>query len=134
MEKSKARVLIVDDEEFFRLLMKKIATNLLNYEVVGEACDGEEALEMFKELNPDIVLLDIIMPKIPGNIILKYMKEHNPEACIIMMSSVSDEETMKVCLEYGAACYIMKDTPISEIEKIIPNIWYAYSSLKNALS
>jgi two-component system chemotaxis response regulator CheY len=76
--------------------------------VVGEAADGSEAFEMFEGLKPDLVTLDIVMPKMRGIEVLERIMAIKPEARIIMASSVSDARTVMHCLKMGAKQYIVK--------------------------
>ena len=83
----KPTVLIADDESHIRVMLRKLVTKL-GYTVVGEAADGMQAVEVFKNKMPDIVLLDIIMPIKSGEIVLKEIVEYAPGTCVIMFSCI----------------------------------------------
>ena len=101
------RVLIVDDSPIMRQMLVKIFTGE-GFEVIGEAADGVEALELFDRLGPDLVTLDIVMPKMRGIEVLEQIMAKKPEARVIMASSVSDARTVMHCLKMGAKQYIIK--------------------------
>jgi two-component system chemotaxis response regulator CheY len=122
LNKRKPRVLLAEDETHARVLMRAVLTGM-NCEVVGEATTGHETLALYRELKPDLLLLDINMPRKTGEEVLAEILSTNPDAVVIMLTSVSDLETVEKCLALGAANYVRKDTPISEIKTIIGNTW-----------
>lgn len=101
------KVLIVDDSPVMCAFLEKIFLER-NYDVVAKAADGVEALELFEKHDPDLVTLDIVMPKLKGTDVLKRMMELRPEATVVMASSVSDARTVMNCLKMGAKRYIVK--------------------------
>ncbi len=118
----KLRVLLADDETHLRMLMKTVMTSM-NCEIVGEAKNGAEAVELYKKEKPDILLLDINMPVKTGEEALKEIIEEFPDAFVIMLTSLADMESVENCLNLGASNYIRKDTPLDEIKKIIKETW-----------
>jgi two-component system, chemotaxis family, chemotaxis protein CheY len=100
-------VLIVDDSPVMRNMLAKFFTDN-HFNVVGMAEDGEQAIELFQKLNPDIMTLDIIMPKMRGTEVLETIMSRYPEATVVMASSVSDARTVMKCLKIGAKQYILK--------------------------
>ena len=118
----KPRILLADDEIHLRMLMKKVMTSM-NCEIVGEAKNGMEAVELYKKEKPDLLLLDINMPVKTGEEALKEIVEEFPDAFIIMLTSFADMESVENCLNLGASNYIRKDTPLDEIKKIIKETW-----------
>ncbi|MDR0356681.1 MAG: response regulator [Deltaproteobacteria bacterium] len=117
------RVLIVDDSPVMRQMLFKMFEKE-GFQVVGQACDGEEALTLFDQLKPDLITLDIVMPKIRGTEVLETIMGQNPESCVIMASSVSDARTVMHCLKIGAKQYIIK--PYDE-EKVMAAVKKAMS-------
>ena len=87
------RVLVVDDAAFMRHLIKKILTDM-GYEVAGEACDGEEACEKYKAIRPDLVTMDLVMPKMGGLDALKAIREEDPNAKVIVISAIDQREPL----------------------------------------
>ena len=81
------RILIVDDAAFMRMMLKNVLLKN-GYEVCGEACDGEQALEKYKELKPDLVTMDITMPNCDGIEGLKRIMEYDVKAKVIMCSAM----------------------------------------------
>ncbi|MBI1818699.1 MAG: response regulator [Nitrospirae bacterium] len=104
---TKKRVLIVDDSNFLRISLKKILEDL-SFEVVGMAENGLMAITKYKELKPDVVLIDMIMPQMGGLDCLRLLKKVDPEVRAVMVSSVSSQETVMTCLKEGAKHYILK--------------------------
>jgi two-component system chemotaxis response regulator CheY len=117
-----ARILVADDTLFTRVLLRKILSDA-GHEVVGEAATGREVLERYAELRPDVVTLDIIMPDMDGITALKELMKLDPNARVIMITSVDYEERVVGCINAGAKGYIIKpfepDQVISEIERVL---------------
>ena len=101
------RVLIVDDAEFMRMSIKKILANY-EFEIVGEAENGVMAIEKYKDLQPDIVTMDINMPEMDGLEALRKIKKIDPDASIVMVSALGEEARMKEAIIYGAKGFIIK--------------------------
>jgi two-component system chemotaxis response regulator CheY len=101
------RVLAVDDSLLMRRKVERALSNS-EFEIVATAKDGLEAVERFKELSPDVVLLDVVMPKLDGRGALVQIMLENPQARVIMVSSLGTEETVSDCLDNGALRFIQK--------------------------
>ena len=101
------RVLVADDSAFARRIT---VTSLANseFEVVAEAKTDLEAIQKYKELAPDVVLLDIIMPEEGGTRALKDIIAVNPKAKVVMLSSLGTEEAITECLSLGAVTFLQK--------------------------
>jgi len=125
MEKRKARVLIADDEPHIRSLISLIVTSL-GAEVVGEATDGEQALSMYRQFSPDMVLLDINMPKVNGITVLKQIMAINNRTLVVMLTSLNALEVVKECIDNGAWNYILKNTTAGELNEAISATWGEY--------
>jgi two-component system chemotaxis response regulator CheY len=125
MEKRKARILIADDEPHIRNLIGLIVTSL-GAEVVAEAADGEQALKMYKQFSPDMVLLDINMPRMDGVAVLKQIMAINNKTLVVMLTSLSALEVVKECIDNGAWNYILKNTTAEELHKAIGATWGEY--------
>jgi two-component system chemotaxis response regulator CheY len=102
-----ATVLIVDDAAFMRMMLKKIFSEN-GYEVVGEAGNGKEAVEKYKELKPDIVTMDITMPEMDGITAVKEIKKIDPNARIIMCSAMGQQQMVIDAIKAGAKEFIVK--------------------------
>lgn len=101
------RILIVDDAAFMRMMIKEILTKN-GFEVVGEASDGAQAVEKFKELSPDLMTLDITMPEMDGIAALKEIKKLDPNAKVIMCSAMGQQAMVIDAIQAGAKDFIVK--------------------------
>jgi two-component system chemotaxis response regulator CheY len=117
-----ARVLIADDASFMRQMIREIIEPE-GYEVVGEATNGIEAAEQFEELHPDVVTMDIVMPKRSGIDAVKGILAKHPAACIVMCSALGQETLVMEALQAGARDFIVKpfkpDNVIATLKKIL---------------
>jgi two-component system, chemotaxis family, chemotaxis protein CheY len=102
-----SRVLIADDASFMRQMIRDII-DAEGYEVVGEATDGVEVVERFKELHPDVVMMDIVMPKRSGIDAVKAIREIAPKAMIVMCSALGQETLVMEAIQAGAKDFIVK--------------------------
>jgi two-component system chemotaxis response regulator CheY len=101
------RVLIADDASFMRQMIRDIIDSE-GYEVVGEATDGMEVVDKFKELHPDIVMMDIVMPKRSGIDAVKAIMEFAPKANVVMCSALGQETLVMEAIQAGAKDFIVK--------------------------
>ena len=99
-------VLVVDDSAFMRNLLKQLLDG--EHDVVGEAENGVEAVELYRELNPDVVTMDVVMPIRNGIEATTEIKDIDPGSSVIMCTSVGQEEKMREAVEAGADGYITK--------------------------
>jgi two-component system chemotaxis response regulator CheY len=116
------KVLIVDDAAFMRMMIKEILTKN-GYTVVGEASDGLQAVEKYKELGPDLVTMDITMPEMDGITALKEIKKFDPNARVIMCSAMGQQAMVIDAIQAGAKDFIVKpfqaDRVIEAIKKTL---------------
>ncbi|GLY10477.1 MULTISPECIES: response regulator [Bacillaceae] len=116
------RILVVDDAAFMRMMIKDILTKN-GFEVVGEASDGAQAVEKYKELKPDLVTMDITMPEKDGISALKEIKADDPNARIIMCSAMGQQSMVIDAIQAGAKDFIVKpfqpDRVIEAISKTL---------------
>lgn len=122
MKSNNLKLLIVDDEIYLRLLMKS-AMQSMGFDVILEAKNGQEAIECFQAESPDITLLDISMPMKSGIEALDEIKKINPNALVIMLTSLTDIESVEQCIEHGANGYIRKNSTFAEIKSLIQEAW-----------
>ncbi len=109
------RILLVDDQQLIRDGLKTMIEFQEDMEVVGEATNGREALEQAKEVNPDIVLMDIRMPEVDGVNGTKLLRQWNEEIKILILTTFNDEEFVVKALSEGARGYVLKDIPATEL-------------------
>ena len=102
-----ARVMIVDDAEFMRMIIRDILL-MHGHEVVAEVGDGEEAIQTYLEVKPDLVLMDILMPDMDGKEALKKLLVMDPEAKVVMCSSLGQQALITESMKIGAMGFIVK--------------------------
>jgi len=100
-------VLVVDDSSLMRRLIKNIVTKN-GYDVIGEATNGKIGVEKYKELKPDVVTLDMVMDEMNGLEALKLIIEENPEANVIMVSSMGQDVIVRDAIVAGAKNFLLK--------------------------
>ena len=108
------KVLVVDDEAHIRKYVGLLVKSLGSPTVV-EAPDGEAALQAYDVEQPDLVLLDVNMPRFDGLQTLKALRQKDPECMVVMLTSLVNRQTVEECLRLGAAGYLRKDTPQEEM-------------------
>ncbi len=114
-KKKIVRVLIADDQTLFREGIKDVLTGEKWISVVGEAADGEEAVALAKKLKPDVILMDIKLPKMDGITATKNIKKTEPNINILMLSSFEDEAHVMDAVQAGANGYLSKMLPAVEL-------------------
>jgi len=110
------RLLIVDDALIMRKRIKDIAERA-GWEVAGEAANGEEALELYRKESPDLVTLDIVMPKMDGVTALKHVLAADPDARVVMISAVDQKEKLSECIGSGAVDFIVKPFDTARLKR-----------------
>jgi two-component system, chemotaxis family, chemotaxis protein CheY len=117
-----ANILIADDLSFMRMIQKEILTER-GYTIVGEAADGREAVEKFKSLHPDLVLLDITMPNMNGLEAMRKIFSLDPKARVIMCSALGQQNLIVEAIKAGVKDFIVKpfkpERILSAIEKAL---------------
>lgn len=107
MAKAQGRVLIIDDNDTMRAILRVILRGD-DYDVVGEASDGERGLEMALRLRPDVICLDVVMPKLGGLEVLAKLRAELAETPVLMITGNADRDTVNAAVSGGAAGYIVK--------------------------
>ena len=117
-----ARIMVVDDAAFMRMMLKDILGKG-GYEVVGEAENGLKAVDKYKELSPDLVLMDITMPEMDGIGAVRKIKEIDPNAKIIMCSAMGQQAMVIESIQAGARDFIVKpfqaDRVLEAVRKVV---------------
>ncbi|RSL32710.1 response regulator [Salibacterium salarium] len=117
-----ASVLIVDDASFMRMMIKDILTKN-DFEIAGEAANGQEAVDMYNEVKPDLVTMDITMPEKDGVVALKEIQGNYPDAKIIMCSAMGQQSMVIDAIQAGAKDFIVKpfqaDRVMDAINKVL---------------
>jgi len=119
-------ILVVDDSLIIRKNIKKYITNL-GHSIAGEAKNGAMAIERCKELQPDLITMDITMPDMDGIEAVKKIREFNTEVNIIMVTSHGQEEMVVSSLKAGAQGYLLKPINEEKLSQAIGNIYEEYT-------
>src|SRR4029077_2251623 len=113
--KSHIRVVLADDHPVVRDGLAAMVNQQADMEVVAEASDGEEAIALYEQHRPDVMVLDLRMPKRDGVSVVQRVLELHPKACILVMTTYDGDEDIFQCLSPGAKGYLLKDAPRQEI-------------------
>ncbi len=116
------RILIVDDAAFMRMMIRDVLTKN-GYEVLGEAENGQKAIEKYKELSPDLVIMDITMPEVDGIQAVKEIKQIDPNAKVVMCSAMGQQAMVIESIQAGAKDFIVKpfqaDRVLEAVKKVL---------------
>ncbi len=113
--------MIADDSDAIRLVLDDILS-IGEHEIVSEATDGDEAVDYYKEHNPDILLLDLAMPKKDGLTVVKEIMQIDHNAKIILITASDDQKIINQCMESGASSYISKPFDFKGVLKAISDL------------
>lgn len=116
-----ARVLITDDAAFMRMQLKNIFESL-GHEIVGEAENGQIAIDLYEELKPELVTMDITMPELNGVEAVKEIKKNHPDATIVMCSAMGQQQMVLEAIQAGAKDFIVKPFDQERIKQAIEKI------------
>lgn len=119
----KIKCLLVDDHTLFRQGVRRLLESESDFEVIGEAADGGEALEKARDTRPDIVLIDIGMPGLSSFEAARQIKKNRPETKILFLTMYEDEDYLVQCLEVGASGYVLKDTPAPQLLTAVRDVY-----------
>jgi DNA-binding NarL/FixJ family response regulator len=111
----KTRILICDDHTLFREGVKAILVQEPSFEVIGEARDGKQAVEKARQLDPDVVLMDIAMPELSGFEATRRIRRGSKGVRIVILTMYDEEELVSRCLDAGASGYVLKDAPPAQL-------------------
>ena len=121
-EESMTRVLMVDDHKLMRIGLKSIFDECSDIEVVGEAENGEDALELTDKLKPDVVLMDIGLPVMDGIETTRHLKEEHPEIKVVILTSHAEENEVNSAINAGANAYALKDIKTEYLVMVIESV------------
>lgn len=116
---AKIRILLVDDQTMFRDGMRVLLSSQADFEVVGEAADGEEALEKAARLKPDVILMDLRMPVMDGAAATRHLRGIMPDCKIIVLTTFDEDAAVFDALRSGALSYLLKDAPTDKLYEAI---------------
>lgn len=134
---NKVNIVIADDHPIVLHGLKNVIEENSNYSVIGEAFDGEKALNIINKFNPDIAVLDLDMPKLNGLEILKNLSKKKNNTKVIIITAHKDESLLNKAIEFDAKGYLLKETALVEInlciEKVISGKKYISSDLSEKM-
>jgi NarL family two-component system response regulator LiaR len=113
------RVLIVDDHAVVREGLRTFLELQEGIEVAGEAADGDEAIEVAAGLRPDVILMDLVMPRLDGVAAMRSLRERLPKARVIVLTSFLDDDKLMPALHAGAAGYLLKNAQPQELARAV---------------
>ncbi|MFQ5475596.1 MAG: response regulator [Nitrosopumilus sp.] len=116
-----AKILIADDSDAIRLVLKDILS-IGDHEIIAEAVDGAEAVDLYQKHNPQILLLDLAMPKKDGLTVVNEVMEYDANAKIVLITASDDQKVITQCLKNGATTYISKPFDFNSVLKSINDI------------
>ena len=128
------RVLVVDDHALFRRGLQMVLEQEAGIELVGEASDGHEAVERAQELMPDVILMDVRMPKRSGIEATGQIKELLPHVKILMLTISDEEADLYDAIKAGASGYLLKEIPIEEVADAIRSVWAGQSRISPSMA
>jgi DNA-binding NarL/FixJ family response regulator len=120
--KKKTRIMLADDHQLVRAGFRALLKQVPAFEVVAEAKDGREALDLFKKHRPDVVLIDIAMPKLNGLEAIARITKDSPNARVIVLSMHTNQEYVMQAIQAGARGYLIKGDAVSELKAAIKEV------------
>jgi len=130
----KIRVLIADDHGIVREGLRTLINSTPGMEVVGEAADGKEAIQQAQTHNPDVILMDLVMPKMGGIEAISQIKADNPQIHVLVLTSFSGDDQVFPAIKAGALGYLLKDAPPPGILDAIRAVCRGESSLHPSIA
>ena len=112
-------ILLVDDHQLVRKGLKALLESHPGYQVIAEASNGRDALLMIDSLRPDLVLLDLVMPECDGRQALAKILELDPQAKVVILSSLGAQSDIEECLRLGARSYLQKPIDPDAMERVL---------------
>jgi DNA-binding NarL/FixJ family response regulator len=114
-------VLVVDDVDLFRTGLSA-ALERAGFDVVGQAADGDAAISAAEELQPDLVVLDILMPGVPGMDAVEKIRASSPDSAVVMLTGSESEEDLLECIRAGARGYLVKDADFEDLARSLQDV------------
>ncbi len=132
--KDTTRIVIAEHEPIVRDGMRGLLSLESDFQVVGTAADGGEAIKTVEDLRPDVVLMDLSMPKMRGSQTIREMRERTPETKILVLTIHKEEESMLAALEAGVSGYCVKDVAPEELVRAVRTIMDGKAYLSSAVA
>jgi len=134
MEKKPIRVLVVDDESVVREGVVAILSLQPDLEVVGDARDGIQAVQMARKAKPDVVLLDMVMPNQDGLATIPIIKDLLPNTCILVLTSFAESDRVYQAIKFGALGYLLKDATRAQLLQAIRDVSNGQASIQPSIA
>src|SRR3974377_1570983 len=112
---AKIRILLTDDHTLFRQGIRRLLAGEEDIEIVGEACDGSEAVALAHQIRPDIILMDIGMAGMSSFEATRQIRKERPETKVIFLARYDDEDYVAESVDLGVSGYILKDSPADQL-------------------
>jgi DNA-binding NarL/FixJ family response regulator len=128
------RILIADDHPLFRSALRQLLSRHVDLEVIAEAATGKEAVELCRLVRPDLVLMDIGMPKMDGNTATRQIKQELPSTAVLILTASENLDYLLEALEAGAAGYVLKHVPEQQVASAIRQTLAGESPLNQKLA
>lgn len=128
------RILLADDHRMFRQGLREVIERKTDFEVVGEAGTGREAIAMIEALRPDIVLLDIQMPELNGVTVAQQIGRTHPDVKIVMLTMYREDQHLVDAIQAGAQGYLLKDADADELIGVLMRVQRGESAIDPALT
>ena len=128
------RVLIADDHAIVREGLRTLINSKPGMELAGEAANGKEAVEKARLLKPDVILIDLVMPILDGQEAIYQIKETDPEARILVLTSFAEDEKVFPAIKSGALGYLLKDSSPSQLVTAIEDVYQGNPSLHPSIA
>ena len=129
-----SRIVVADDDPIYRFALKEILNPHPDIEVVGEAADGHQAIELCRRLRPDLVMMDLKMPGMSGIEATRQVKEHSPRTVVLVLTGSEDPDHLLEALEAGAAGYLLKGAPVPEMVEATRKVLLGESPLNQEVA
>jgi NarL family two-component system response regulator LiaR len=126
------RVMIVDDHPMVRDGLKVFLLTAEDMELVGEATNGEQALRLCDQVQPDVILMDIVMPEMDGPTATRAIRERHPQVQVVALTSFTEEDLVHKAMQAGAIGYLLKDVSADELAKAIRSAYAGRPTLAPA--
>ncbi|WP_394137760.1 response regulator [Cytobacillus oceanisediminis] len=130
--KEEIRVLLIEDDPMVQEVNKEFITSVEGFKIIAVAGNGEEGVSLVKKLNPDLVILDIFMPKKDGIQTLQEFRKQKLDSDVIVVSAAKEKETIKLMLQNGARDYIIKPFKLNRIQQALEKYRHYREGLKES--
>jgi DNA-binding NarL/FixJ family response regulator len=132
--KQKLTLLIVDDHPVFRRGLRQIIEEHPMFEIVGEASDGQTGLELASELKPEIVVLDIDMPRLSGLEMARALQKSKPPVKVLFLTMYKEEDMFNAAMDLGVKAYVLKETAVDDILEALQKVARGETFISQSMS